>query len=90
VALDQSVSGGTRGERCKKIGEVRSGVESPVIFECGLLAKGKGSANVGGIQWVAVGKRRCQILRRSAALQVSQDRVASRIILLEVHRTDLD
>jgi hypothetical protein len=37
-----------------------------------------------------VGDRSGQILRLSVALQISQDRVALRIILLEVHRADLD
>jgi hypothetical protein len=39
---------------------------------------------------VAVGERGSQTLSRSMALQISQDRIALRIIMLEVHRADLD
>ena len=50
----------------------------------------KGSANIGSIQCVAIDEMGSQTLSRSVTLQISQDRIASRIILLEVHGADLD
>ena len=81
-------------ERCK-IGEVRvnmNRVEISRDFQVRFVGQRsiKCSGNVGGIQRVAVGKRGSQTLRRSMMLQISQDGVALRIILLEVHRADLD
>ena len=79
-------------ERCK-IREVRvnmMGLKSPEIFKFIRQRGIKGSANIRSIQWVAVGERGSQTLSLSVALQISQDRIALWIILLEVHTADLD
>lgn len=74
-----SASDGSR-ERCK-IREVRvnvNGVEDSRYFRVGFVGQRsiKDSANIGSIQWVAVGERGSQTLSHSVALRISQDRIA--------------
>ena len=64
------------------------GLKSLEIFEYGSLVKG--ALKVVLTSGVFVGKRGSQTPRHSATLQVSQDRVALRIIPLEAHRADFD